>query len=135
MFPSSVKYVSRRYAWTNGFRRFCKGALTLEEMPFVISDEDAEEYALLEHGVAIPVQYWGARNLTIDLGEFMFLKTPLLTPPPLGSRPPIAPTIDPGYMTPPKDEKLILKLPSSIRAKRERDEELILRIPRKRLNL
>ena len=105
-------------------------------MPFAISNEDAEEYALLEHGVAIPVQYWGARNLTLDIGEFMFIKTPLLAPPTLGSRPPIAPpTILPGYMTPPEDEKLILKSPSSIKAKRERDEELILRLPRKRLSL
>ena len=60
-------------------RIVCERELGSDELPYPMSDEDAEEYAMDEHHVSIPIADWSkSSEAPMRIGEFLFCRSPEL---------------------------------------------------------
>ena len=63
-------------------RIVCQRDLEQDELPYPMSNKDAEEYASEEHKVELPIANWPKSNaqLSMRIGEFLVCRSPGLIP-------------------------------------------------------
>ena len=62
-------------------RIICESELGQDELPYPMSEVDAEEYAIEEHQIATPLSDWPkATKSPMKIGEFLVCRSPELIP-------------------------------------------------------
>ena len=117
--PKSSKYSIKNTPWDKEYKIYCKGDLQIEDLPYPVEDEDALSYAQQEHGVMLDIDEWKQVEVTVDPGQFLFLRSPFLfrslpapSSPSLEPPPVPVPAIAPAPVTPEHRPLVLSRVPS-----------------------
>jgi len=79
-FPESFKnaLTIKVESWKTVQEFFCHEQLSSDDLPYPIEDGDAIAFAKELHMISLPLDEWSKTQATVDVGEFLFYKSPFI---------------------------------------------------------
>ena len=79
-FPESFKnaLTIKVESWKTVQEFYCHEQLSSDDLPYPIEDGDAIAFAKEHHRISLPLEEWSKTQATVDVGEFLFYRSPFI---------------------------------------------------------